>query len=237
MALHEIIAYGIEASGLIEHHRSEKGEKGQARVENLEELINAARGFTQGDVFDPPEAGEGMVALEAFLAEAALNAGEHEADEFEDSVQLMTLHSAKGLEFPVVFIAGVEEGLFPHKMSLEEPGRLEEERRLCYVGVTRAMQQLVITWAETRRLYGSETFNKLSRFVREIPSELIREVRLGNQVSRPFGPGRGKGAMFSQAATESTGFALGQRVVHSLFGEGVVLNYEGHGAQARIQVN
>lgn len=147
----------------------------------------------------------------------------------------MTLHSAKGLEFPLVFLAGVEEGLFPHKMSLEEPGRLEEERRLAYVGITRAMQQLVITWAETRRLYGSETFNRVSRFVREIPSELIREVRLGSQVSRPFGPARGN--MFRVEATESTGFALGQRVMHPLFGEGVVLNYEGNGAQARIQVN
>ena len=223
----------IEHSGLLEFHRNEKGEKAQGRVENLEELVSAARAF-ENEMVEFEEEGD---VLLAFLAHASLEAGETQADRFEDSVQLMTLHSAKGLEFPLVFLSGMEEGLFPHKMSLEEPGRLEEERRLAYVGITRAMQQLVITWAETRRLYGSETFNKLSRFVREIPSELIREVRLGNQVSRPFGPGRGKGAMFSQEATESTGFALGQRVVHSLFGEGVVLNYEGHGAQARIQVN
>ncbi|MDX9687794.1 DNA helicase II [Halopseudomonas formosensis] len=223
----------IEHSGLLDFHRNEKGEKAQGRVENLEELVSAARAF-ENEMVEFEEEGD---VLLAFLAHASLEAGETQADRFEDSVQLMTLHSAKGLEFPLVFLSGMEEGLFPHKMSLEEPGRLEEERRLAYVGITRAMQQLVITWAETRRLYGSETFNKLSRFVREIPSELIREVRLGNQVSRPFGPGRGKGAMFSQEATESTGFALGQRVVHSLFGEGVVLNYEGHGAQARIQVN
>jgi DNA helicase-2/ATP-dependent DNA helicase PcrA len=221
----------IEHSGLLRFHEQEKGDKAQARVENLEELVSAARGF-ENDMADEEEEGD---VLLAFLAHASLEAGETQADRFEDSVQLMTLHSAKGLEFPLVFMAGVEEGLFPHKMSLEDPGRLEEERRLAYVGITRAMQQLVITWAETRRLYGSETFNKVSRFVREIPPELIREVRLGSQVSRPFGPA--KGNLFASEATESTGFALGQRVEHALFGEGVVLNYEGHGAQARIQVN
>ena len=223
----------IEHSGLLAFHEKEKGEKAQARVENLEELVSAARAF-ENEMVDDEEDGD---VLLAFLAHASLEAGETQADRFEDSVQLMTLHSAKGLEFPLVFLAGVEEGLFPHKMSLEEPGRLEEERRLAYVGITRAMQQLIITWAETRRLYGSETFNKVSRFVREIPADLIREVRMGNQVSRPFGPAKGKGSMFAQEATESTGFTLGQRVMHSLFGEGVVLNYEGHGAQARIQVN
>ena len=221
----------IEQSGLLRFHEQEKGEKAQARVENLEELVSAARGF-ENDMADEDEEGD---VLLAFLAHASLEAGETQADRFEDSVQLMTLHSAKGLEFPLVFMAGVEEGLFPHKMSLEDPSRLEEERRLAYVGITRAMQQLVITWAETRRLYGSETFNKLSRFVREVPAELIQEVRLGNQVSRPFGPG--KTGLFAADASESTGFALGQRVMHSLFGEGVVLNYEGQGAQARIQVN
>ena len=224
----------IEHSGLLRFHENEKGEKAQARIENLEELVSAARAFENDQA---EEEAEGDTLL-AFLAHASLEAGETQADRFEDSVQLMTLHSAKGLEFPLVFLAGVEEGLFPHKMSLEEPGRLEEERRLAYVGITRAMQQLVITWAETRRLYGSETFNKVSRFVREIPSELIREVRMGNQVSRPFGPGNpGKSSLFQSDATESTGFALGQRVMHGLFGEGVVLNYEGQGAQARIQVN
>ncbi len=230
LPLYSMTQQVIEHSGLLRFHEQEKGDKAQARVENLEELVSAARAF-ENDQAELEE--EGNVLL-AFLAHASLEAGDTQADQFEDSVQLMTLHSAKGLEFPLVFLAGVEEGLFPHKMSLEEPGRLEEERRLAYVGITRAMQQLVITWAETRRLYGSETFNKISRFVREIPSELIREVRLGNQVSRPFGP---KNKLFQAEATECTGFALGQRVVHGLFGEGVVLNYEGHGAQARIQVN
>lgn len=112
----------------------------------------------------------------------------------------MTLHSAKGLEFPLVFLVGMEEGLFPHKMSLEESGRLEEERRLAYVGVTRAMQRLVLTYAETRRLYGSETYNKVSRFIREIPPALIQEVRLSNTVSRPYGGTRAVPAATSSAA-------------------------------------
>ncbi|MGM0693886.1 MAG: DNA helicase II [Pseudomonadota bacterium] len=241
LALHEIIDHVIERTGLIEHHRSEKGEKGQARVENLEELVTAAKAFTQGDTFEPPEAGEGAVALEAFLSEAALNAGDHEADEFEDCVQLMTLHSAKGLEFPVVFIAGVEEGLFPHKMSMEEPGRLEEERRLCYVGLTRAMRKLYLTHAELRRLHGKETFQRASRFLRELPEETLEEVRLRGQVSRPVTAGR-PAAGLSRQTTVNGGDALpslslGQRVRHPVFGEGVILNAEGEGERARVQVS
>lgn len=135
----------------------------------------------------------------------------------------MTLHSAKGLEFPLVFLVGMEEGLFPHKMSLEESGRLEEERRLAYVGVTRAMQRLVLTYAETRRLYGSETYNKVSRFIREIPPSLIQEVRLSNTVSRPYGgtSRNAGGSLFSGAGVPETPFSLGQRVRHALFGEGL----------------
>ena len=151
----------------------------------------------------------------------------------------MTLHSAKGLEFPYVFLVGMEEGLFPHKMSLEEPGRLEEERRLAYVGITRAMQNLVMTYAETRRLYGSETYNKVSRFVREVPKGLIQEVRLSNSVSRPFGGGQqqSSSSLFGGSEIPDTGFSLGQAVRHSVFGDGVILNFEGAGAQARVQVN
>ncbi|MFG6668258.1 DNA helicase II [Halomonas sp. HNIBRBA4712] len=239
LALHEIIDHVIEHTGLIEHHKSERGEKGQARVENLEELVTAARAFTQGDAFETPEAGEGMVALEAFLSEAALNAGDHEAEEFEDSVQLMTLHSAKGLEFPVVFIAGVEEGLFPHKMSVEEPGRLEEERRLCYVGVTRAMQKLYLTHAETRRLHGKEVFPRPSRFLRELPPHLLEEVRLRGHVSRPVTATARPS--YAQTSIESEGelpeLHVGQRVSHPVFGEGMILNAEGQGARARVQVS
>ncbi|WP_027947593.1 DNA helicase II [Litchfieldella anticariensis] len=241
MTLHEIIAHVNEVSGLVEHHRSEKGEKGQARVENLEELVNAARAFTLGDALDPPEVGEGAAALEPFLAEAALNAGDHEADEFEDGVQLMTLHSAKGLEFPIVFIAGVEEGLFPHKMSLEEPGRLEEERRLCYVGVTRAMRKLYLTYAELRRLHGKETFQRPSRFLRELPEELLEEVRLRGQISRPVTATRPTMGLSRQTSVDGGDdlpvLSLGQRVSHPLFGEGIILNAEGEGERARVQVS
>ncbi|WP_227369307.1 DNA helicase II [Halomonas sp. M20] len=239
MALHEIITHVSELSGLIEHHRNEKGEKGQARVENLEELVNAARAFTQGDALLLQEAGEGAAAMEPFLAEAALNAGDHEADEFEDGVQLMTLHSAKGLEFPVVFIAGVEEGLFPHKMSLEESGRLEEERRLAYVGLTRAMHKLYLTYAELRRLHGKETFQRASRFLRELPEELLEEVRLRGQISRPVTsrPNPGLRQESVSAGDELPSLSLGQRVSHPLFGEGIILNAVGQGERARVQVS
>lgn len=230
--LHLMTQTVIEQSGLIIYHQEEKGEKGQARVENLEELVSAARNF------ESAEEDADLSPLSAFLGHASLEAGDSQADEHEDSVQLMTLHSAKGLEFPYVFLVGMEEGLFPHKMSLEEPGRLEEERRLAYVGITRAMRQLVMTYAETRRLYGSETYNKVSRFVREIPPGLVQEVRLSNSVSRPFGGAKAApSSIFANANIPQTAFNLGQRVQHAVFGEGVILNFEGSGAQARVQVN
>ncbi|MFR0673839.1 DNA helicase II [Enterobacterales bacterium AW_CKDN230030176-1A_HGKHYDSX7] len=232
MPLHTMTQTVIEQSGLIPYHQEEKGEKGQARVENLEELVSAARNFESSE-----DDGE-LSILSAFLGHASLEAGDTQADEHEDSIQLMTLHSAKGLEFPYVFLVGLEEGLFPHKMSLEEPGRLEEERRLAYVGITRAMRQLVMTYAETRRLYGSETYNKVSRFVREIPAGLVQEVRLSNSVSRPFGGTQTQsGSLFANANIPQTAFNLGQRVQHSVFGEGTILNFEGSGPQARVQVN
>ena len=232
MPLHLMAQTVIEQSGLISYHKEEKGEKGQARVENLEELVSAARTF-ENDEDDE------LSPLQAFLSHASLEAGDTQAAENEDSIQLMTLHSAKGLEFPQVFLVGMEEGLFPHKMSLEEPGRLEEERRLAYVGITRAMQKLVISYAETRRLYGSETYNKVSRFVREIPPQLVQEVRLSNSVTRPFNSSSSMSgsSLFAGSAVPDTGFSLGQRVRHSLFGEGTILNFEGSGAQARVQVN
>ena len=214
----------VEASRLGEHYRASRDAKAQDRLENLEELVNAARQFSYQDE-------DGVLTdLEAFLAHAALEAGEGQADEFEDSVQLMTLHSAKGLEFPVVFIGGLEEGLFPHSMSAEDPDRLEEERRLCYVGMTRAMRTLYLSHAENRRLHGRESYPLPSRFLREVPGEFIEEIRVRPQVSRP---------MASSSAvlhTASDGFGLGQRVLHPKFGEGTVLNAEGQGSSARIQV-
>ena len=222
LLLEEVVEQVIQASSLIDFHQKEKGERGQARVENLEELVSAAKQFA-------PE-GDELFPLQQFLDSAALDAGDAQADEHEDSVQLMTLHSAKGLEFPLVFLAGMEENLFPHRMSLEEPGRLEEERRLCYVGITRAMEKLMITYAESRRLHGSETFNTPSRFIREIPAELLQEVRLHTTVARPV-------SSITQAQVPETELCLGQRVYHQIFGEGVVLNFEGRGASARVEVN
>jgi len=222
LLLEEVVEQVIQGSTLVEFYRKEKGEKGQARVENLEELVSAAKQFVA-------EEGE-LSPLQQFLDNAALDAGDAQADEYEDSVQLMTLHSAKGLEFPLVFLVGMEENLFPHRMSIEEPGRLEEERRLCYVGITRAMEKLMITYAESRRLHGSETFNTPSRFIREIPAELLREVRLHTAITRPV-------SSLVQAQVPDTQLNLGQRVYHQIFGEGVVLNFEGRGASARVEVN
>lgn len=235
----------ITVSGLLEFHKNEKGEKGKDRVENLEELISACGMF----VHDESEEGD---PLRQFLDSASLDAGEAQADEFEDSVQLMTLHSAKGLEFPLVFLAGLEENLFPHKMSMEDPDRLAEERRLCYVGITRAMVKLYITYAESRRLHGSETFNPPSRFLKEIPEKLVDTIRVTSKISRPsrFGGGLNEDALDrafdrtstgaytdSQSEEEQPGIELGQQVYHKTFGEGTVLGIEGQGASARVQVN
>jgi DNA helicase-2/ATP-dependent DNA helicase PcrA len=185
--------------------------------------------------------GDPISPLAAFLAHAALEAGEGQAAEWEDCVQLMTLHSVKGLEFPLVFMTGMEDGLFPHQRSVEDGRGLEEERRLCYVGMTRAMQQLYMTYAEQRRLYGSDSYGLPSRFLREVPNELIEEIRPRVQVARPLysaphavghnaaGPG--------SSLYEPPAIKLGARVRHPVFGEGVVLNSEGQGAQARVQVN
>ena len=224
LALQEQVDLAIQSSGLIAHYRKEKGERGEARIENLEELVSAARGFE-------PDEEDGMTPLAAFLSHAALEAGEGQADAWEDCVQLMTLHSAKGLEFPLVFICGMEDGLFPHQRSIADPGGLEEERRLCYVGATRAMSELYFTYAEQRRLHGMDNFGTPSRFLNEIPATLIEEVRPQVRVSRPL-----QSARF---ATEPApgGLRLGQRVRHAKFGEGVILNVEGQGAHARVQVN
>jgi len=211
-------------TGLTDFHAKERGERGQARVENLQELVTACRNFEAED--------EQLSVLGQFLDQVALDAGDHQAEQDQDAVQLMTLHSAKGLEFPVVFLVGMEENLFPHKMSIEEPGRLEEERRLAYVGITRARESLQLSFAESRTMFGTESFNSISRFVRDIPSELIQEVRLNNSVARPTS----YAAQPSMSDGGSEGFALGQQVLHSVYGEGTILNFEGQGARARVQV-
>ena len=230
LQLWEIVDITIERSGLIEYHKKEAGEKGRTRVENLSELVGAAKDF-EPDSFDELDES----SLKMFIDHAALDAGETQASEHELAIQLMTLHSAKGLEFPLVFITGFEEGLFPHKLSIEDPNQLQEERRLCYVGMTRSMEKLFVTHAEMRNLYGSESFNPASRFLREIPEELTVEVRTGGNVSRSSNS-KLKGSRINGEVPE-TEFKLGQRVLHESFGEGVILNYEGEGSNARVEVN
>ncbi|ROQ24403.1 DNA helicase II [Gallaecimonas pentaromativorans] len=215
----------IKESGLFAMYQAEKGEKGQARVENLEELVSATQDF------EPPEGSEEMSELNAFLAHAALESGDTQADEFEDAVQMMTMHTAKGLEFPLVFVVGVEEGMFPSMQSVTDPDRLEEERRLCYVGMTRAMKKLYLCYAESRRLYGRDEYHTPSRFLREIPQECLEEVRVRTQVTRPITQYQKSSDQFNE-----TGLNLGQRVRHSKFGDGIIINYEGTGPQSRVQV-
>jgi DNA helicase-2/ATP-dependent DNA helicase PcrA len=228
----------IKTTGLIPHHEKEGGEKARARVENLEELVNAAGNF---DVTDADEDFDSTSTqfLAAFLDQAALDAGEGQAAADEDAVQLMTLHTAKGLEFDLVFLVGMEEGLFPHKMSMDDLSGLEEERRLAYVGITRAKHKLYLSHAESRRLHGEINLCRPSRFVREIPKSLIEEVRLKSTISRPSvgGAGLPSGNLDGSVEVPKTNLSLGQRVIHGKFGEGVVLNYEGQGTSARVQVN
>ena len=218
----------INHSGLKAMYQAEKGERGQDRLDNLDQLLTAM------DDFIVPEEAEEMTELNAFLSHAALESGDGQADEYEDAVQLMTMHSAKGLEFPMVFIIGVEEGMFPSQRTIEEPEKMEEERRLAYVGITRAMKKLIICYAESRRLYGQQKFHKPSRFIREIPVDVTEEIRLPTQISRPVESSR-----FNQSQQQfnQTGLTLGQRVIHAKFGEGVIINYEGSGAQSRVEVS
>jgi len=226
LPLDELLDNVIKRSGLIEHFRKERGERGLARIENLEELVTAAGEFSM-----PEDEQETLDPLQSFLAHAALEAGETQASAWSDCVNLMTLHSAKGLEFANVYIVGMEEGLFPHQRSSEDPVQLEEERRLCYVGITRAQQSLTLAHAQHRRLHGSDYYPQPSRFIRELPQEIIESIRLGSE-SAPA-------SLFTalDTAEKQTGFSLGQRVSHSRFGEGVILNLEGSGENTRIQVN
>jgi DNA helicase-2/ATP-dependent DNA helicase PcrA len=227
-ALFESVKHVIEASGLIELYKKEKQDKGETRVENLEELVNAAKLFDY-DSNNP----ENLSELDLFLTHAALEAGEMQGDADEDCVQLMTLHSAKGLEFKVVFMVGVEEGLFPSQQSFEDPGRLQEERRLCYVGITRAMQQLYISYAESRRLYGKDSYPRPSRFIKEIPAEAIQEIRIRANVTRPVA----STPSYNSGPVSNSRYKLGQSVRHEKFGDGVVLQTEGEGEQERVQIN
>lgn len=218
--LDEQVTHMLENSGLLASVQQEKGERGLARLENLQELISACREFA----YDYED--ENVAPLVAFIAHAALETGEGQASGMIEGVNLMTLHTAKGLEFPLVFLAGMEEGLFPHERSSQDANELEEERRLCYVGMTRAMKKLYLTCAEARRLHGREMNSYPSRFIREIPAELIEEVRLRQSVILPH----------YEEESQIEGLRLGQHVHHPKFGEGVILNYEGKGAHARVEV-
>ncbi|NQY43932.1 MAG: ATP-binding domain-containing protein, partial [Legionellales bacterium] len=225
MELHEITENMLQSTRLVEFYSLQKGEKARSKVENLEELVSATKNyFTDEDTEN--------TSLQSFLSDASLEAGETQGSEQQDCVQLMTLHSAKGLEFPIVFMVGVEEGVFPHQMSADEPGRLEEERRLCYVGMTRAMEQLYVSYAELRRQYGSEQYHRISRFIQEMGSDLLVEIRKKIRVQRPLS------SQFKKATvSHESGLKLGQNVRHKKFGEGTLLNLEGNGANTRVEIN
>ena len=227
LKLAEQVSRVVRSSGLVERLTAAGGESDRMRAENLEELVNAAQ-MIEDAMEDPPGS-----PLSAFLAHAALESGDDGGGAGEDAVQLMTMHAAKGLEFPVVFLTGMEEGLFPHSRSMQSEEELEEERRLCYVGITRAMKELNLSYAEVRRLRGQEHRNRASRFLSEIPAELLEEVRPRPNVSLPVRLG---GHTPSQS-DQGSGPGLGERVSHPKFGEGVVLNREGAGDHARVQVN
>jgi len=235
MDLHELADHCIEASGLMAYHRQERGERGLARKENLQELVSACRQFS-GELVFPFEESQAveLTPLQEFLDQMALDSGDRQAQE-GPSVQMMTLHSAKGLEFPLVFLGGMEEGLFPHRMSAEEPGRMEEERRLAYVGITRAKRELYLTYAESRRLHGQDSYNRPSRFLMEIPQHLVAEVRMNGAVQRPYASDAGPSALFEENL--ETGLRLGQGVIHGKYGEGVILQMEGGGDRAKVEVN
>jgi DNA helicase-2/ATP-dependent DNA helicase PcrA len=228
--LAEQIEHAIIHTGLRDFYENDKRGNGEARVENLDELVNVASRFEM----TPEDLDAGLNELSAFLSHAALEAGEGQGEAWDDCVQLMTLHSAKGLEFPVVFLVGMEEGLFPSQRSTEEENRLEEERRLAYVGITRARERLYLTHAESRRMHGTEMLARPSRFLGEIPPELIDELRPRVQVSRPAYADR---FAASPAYEEASPIRLGQRVSHPTFGEGTIVSAEGAGAHMRVQVN
>lgn len=255
LKLHESVEVMLESTELMEFHAKEKGEKGQARVENLKELITAVQQYEPVLPLDAQEGEvinlEGRQALAVFLTEASLDAGDNQAEEDQDAVQLMTLHTAKGLEFPLVFLAGMEEGLFPHQMAMENsPGGLEEERRLCYVGITRAMKTLYLTHAESRRIYGKEHFCRPSRFLNELPAALLHEVRLRSAVSRPMHfasdrprpaaarvGGAGNPLSGGKESAQAANLRIGQRVEHKKFGVGIILHAEGEGERTRLLIN
>ncbi len=230
--LHELLDSALERSKLETQYDKEPADKAEARRENLAELVNAAQSFARPA--DDEEAG--LSELDSFLSHAALEAGEGQAEDWESCVQLMSLHSAKGLEFPLVFMVGLEQGMFPHQKAVEEDGRLEEERRLCYVGITRARERLILSFAESRRMHGRESYNRPSRFLREIPKDLLNHIRPSVSATSVTGQSAPSDAGHADVQQDS-GLDLGSRVMHKTYGEGVVTDAEGHGEHTRIHVN
>ena len=232
LTLEDQVDQVIRASQLKPHYlHKDKGDKGEARIENLNELVAAAQGF----IYKPEDEHANMDFLSAFLSHASLEAGDSQSKAGDDCVQLMTLHSAKGLEFPLVFLVGLEEGLFPSQQSSEELGRMEEERRLCYVGITRAEKQLIISYAEQRRLYGTTQYGVPSRFIHEIPERLIENVR--PKPSKPSWAPTSQPKTNSFEPKNDGELHIGQAVEHSKFGLGMITDTEGSGSHARVQVN
>ncbi len=250
LELCEQVQLVVEKSGLMEFHKKDK-DKGEEKVENLEELVNAAKLF----YFDKNNT-ENMNELDSFLTHAVLESAEQQGDDTDDCVQLMTLHSAKGLEFKQVFLVGMEEGLFPAQQSIDDLLRLEEERRLCYVGITRARQQLTITHAESRWLYGRTTYPNPSRFLRDIPVDLISNVRMQATISYPltsakptpsssefhkprsaYPPPTSTKPVATRTSVVTGRYKAGQKVSHAKFGAGVVVGCEGEGAKESVIVN
>ncbi|MBI4984990.1 MAG: UvrD-helicase domain-containing protein [Rhodocyclales bacterium] len=242
LPLPELVDQVVELSGLREHYRADK--EGQDRLANLDELVNAAASFVAEEGVVGAE-GELSADLIAFLAHAALEAGEHQAGEGDDALQLMTTHSAKGLEFNIVFLTGLEEGLFPHENSLVERDGLEEERRLMYVAVTRARRRLYLSHAQTRMLHGQTRYNLPSRFIEEIPAGLVKWLtpRMAKQggahggVSSRLTLDEPRATYSSRASGSGTAYRIGQGVRHAKFGEGIIVNLEGGGEDARAQIN
>ena len=237
LPLQEIVAVVIQKSGLIEHYKTER--EGADRIQNLEELVNAAATFSEEE--REVESGEAADPLTAFLTHAALEAGEHQAGEGQDALQMMTVHSAKGLEFDVVFLSGLEEGLFPHEQSAMEPDGLEEERRLAYVAITRARSRLYLSHAQTRMLHGQTRYNLASRFLEEVPQQLMKWLTPRFSRQKAFAPDFSRTTqpfpLKKAPAREVGGFRIGQNVVHPKFGSGVIVDLEGQGADVRVQVN
>jgi DNA helicase-2/ATP-dependent DNA helicase PcrA len=229
LPLPEMVEHVIEKSGLAQHYRTEK--EGQDRLENLDELINAAATF----IDDEGAIGEGG-ALVSFLTLASLEAGEHQAGEGQEAVQLMSVHAAKGLEFDVVFITGLEQGLFPHENSVNEgKDGLEEERRLMYVAVTRARQRLYVSCAQTRMLHGQTRYCMPSSFLDEIPEGLMRKLNKKAEAASAVPAYGAFGGGYAEPA--ASGLRVGQTVEHAKFGVGIIVSTEGRGADARVQVN